>query len=330
MHFDRVYIEVSNICNLKCHFCPEVERAQQILSIENFENIIGQVKAYTDQVCLHVMGEPLAHPQFSELISICASHNVKVQITTNASLLNVKNLEALLATNVRQVNISLQSFAANLKSRDEQPKLERYIKAIFNFTELARLKRPDLYVQFRMWNEGASDSEREEQVNRRIIAKLEEHFATRIDHSKINLRFKKSAPLGGRFSLQFDSRFRWPDLNDEMISDQGFCHALTSHIAIHADGTIVPCCLDKEARINLGNIYETPFSAILESPRLQAMKMGFASGVLCESLCQRCDFISRFQTKAARLNLAANKNQKSDNKRQQTNLHLDVQARGIL
>ena len=125
-------------------------------------------------------------------------------------------------------------------------------------------------------------------------------------YSKINLRFKKTAPLGGRFSLQFDSRFRWPNLNDEMISEQGFCHALTSHIAIHADGTVVPCCLDKEARINLGNIYETPFAKILASPRLQAMKAGFATGDLCESLCQRCDFISRFEAKALRLKARPN------------------------
>jgi radical SAM protein with 4Fe4S-binding SPASM domain len=301
LRFDRVYIEVSNICNLKCHFCPEVERAQQILSIENFENIVSQVKDFTDQVCLHVMGEPLAHPQFSKLISICTSHNLKVQITTNATLLNAKNLEALLSPSVRQVNISLQSFAANLKPTDEQTQLDRYLKAIFNFTDLVRLERPDLYVQFRMWNEGAIENEREEQMNEKMLASLEQHFSRVIDQSKINLRFKKTAPLGGRFSVQFDSRFRWPNLSDEMITDQGFCHALTSHIAIHADGTIVPCCLDKEARINLGNIYETAFSEVLKSPRLQAMKLGFASGVLCESLCQRCDFISRFQTKAARL-----------------------------
>jgi radical SAM protein with 4Fe4S-binding SPASM domain len=301
LRFDRIYIEVSNICNLKCHFCPEVERGQQILAIENFENIISQVKNFTDQVCLHVMGEPLAHPKFAELISVCAKHKLKVQITTNATLLNAQNIAALLLPAVRQVNISLQSFAANLKSADYQKKLNRYLNSIFHFTDLAAELRSDLYIQFRMWNQGASDGELEEQVNQKILLNLEEHFGIAIDHSKIQLKFKKTAPLGGRLSVQFDSRFRWPNLEDEMISDIGFCHALTSHIAIHADGTVVPCCLDKEAKIVLGNIYKTSFSEILQSPRLQAMKSGFASGTLCESLCRRCDFISRFQSKATRL-----------------------------
>ncbi len=301
MRFDRIYIEVSNICNLKCHFCPEVERANQILALENFENILIQVKPHTDQVCLHVMGEPLAHPHFSELISLCEKHQLKVQITTNATLLSEKNLLALMSPTVRQVNISLQSFAANLKSTDYEAKLERYFQSIFRLTEMARQERPDLYIQFRMWNQGATDGPLEDQVNREMLLRLEKKFACEIDFSKINLRFKKTAPLGGRFSVQFDSRFRWPSMDDEILSEQGFCHALTSHIAIHADGTLVPCCLDKEAKINLGNIYQTAFSELLKSQRLQKMKIGFASGELCEGLCQRCDFINRFQDKAQRL-----------------------------
>jgi len=122
-----------------------------------------------------------------------------------------------------------------------------------------------------------------------------------VDFSKIDLKFKKSFPLGGRFSMHFDSRFRWPNMNDQVLGQIGFCHALTSHIAIHADGRVVPCCLDKEAKINLGNIFETDFSEILKSSRLLNMKAGFARGELCESLCQRCEFIQRFSSKAHRL-----------------------------
>lgn len=301
MHFNRIYIEVSNICNLQCHFCPEVERTNQVLSREKFESILKQVRPYTDQVCLHVMGEPLAHPEFSELVELCSQNHLQVQITTNATLLRNQNVTALLSPFVRQVNISLQSFAANLKSEDYYDKLERYLTPIFNLVKEAREKRPDLFIQFRMWNQGAEESELEAKVNRQMLLRLEEFFGVQIDFSKINLKFKKAYPLGGRFSVQFDSRFRWPNIDDEILSEDGFCHALTSHIAIHADGKIVPCCLDKEAKIELGNIFETPFAEILSSSRLQKMKAGFAKGKLFESLCQRCDFIQRFAGKADRL-----------------------------
>lgn len=302
MRFNRVYIEVSNICNLQCHFCPEVERANQILSKENFEEILRQVKPYTDQVCLHVMGEPLAHPDFASFVDLCSAAELQVQITTNATLLKPQNVEALLSKAVRQVNISLQSFAANLKSDDYFEKLERYLNSIFQFVDRACKERPDLYVQFRLWNQGAVESDLESKVNLEMLKRIEEKFQVQVDFSKINLRFKKSYPLGQKFSIQFDSRFRWPNMNDEILSDIGFCHALTSHIAIHADGKVVPCCLDKEAKIELGNIFETKFSEILASERLQNMKKAFAKGIACETLCQRCDFIQRFSLKANRLN----------------------------
>ncbi len=299
---NRIYIEVSNICNLQCHFCPEVERANQTLSKEKFEGVLTQVKPYTDQVCLHVMGEPLGHPDFNDLIGLCSKHQLKVLITTNATLLKPQNVLALLSSTVGQVNISLQSFAANLKSDDYFDKLERYLKGIFDFVDRARAERSDLYVQFRMWNQGATESPLEEHVNQEMLRRIEEKFAVKVDFSKINLQFKKSYPLGGKFSVQFDSRFRWPNIKDDILSDVGFCHALTSHVAIHADGKVVPCCLDKEAEIELGNIFETKLSEILKTKRSQDMKRGFAKGILAESLCQRCDFIKRFDNKAQKLN----------------------------
>ena len=308
MHFNRIYIEVSNICNLQCHFCPEVERANQILSTEKFTFILREVAPYTDQVCLHVMGEPLAHPEFSELVGECGQQNLKVQITTNATLLRPKNVLALLSPQVRQVNISLQSFAANLNSDEKsvgscQVKLQQYLDSIFEFSKKAQELRPDLFVQFRMWNDGAIESALEAEINSLMLKKVEEYFSVEIDFSKIDLQFKKSFPLGGRFSIQFDSRFRWPNMKDDILSEIGFCHALSSHIAIHADGKVVPCCLDKEAKINLGNIFETRFSEILEGSRLNKMKSGFAAGKLCEDLCQRCDFVTRFAGKAKRISL---------------------------
>ncbi len=305
MHLDRIYIEVSNICNLQCHFCPEVERGNQILSLEKFKFVLQQVRPFTSRVCLHVMGEPLAHPEFSGLIELCTQNQLEVLITTNATLLRIENVSALLSPAVSQVNISLQSFAANLKSSDYFDALERYLSPIFNFVDQAKLLRPDLYVQFRLWNQGAVESEIESRANQQILTKLEDKFSVQIDPTKIELKFKKSFPLGGRVSIQFDSRFRWPSLQDEVLSEQGFCHALTSHIAIHADGKVVPCCLDKEAKINLGNIFETNFSEILKSDRVQNMKRGFARGELCESLCKRCDFIQRFANKAARIKSAS-------------------------
>ena len=78
--FKRVYIEISNICNLQCSFCPTVDREKKIMGLPLFEKTIKQVAPLTEQVCLHLMGEPLAHPNFPQIIKICEQENVKINL----------------------------------------------------------------------------------------------------------------------------------------------------------------------------------------------------------------------------------------------------------
>ncbi len=94
--------------------------------------------------------------------------------------------------------------------------------------------------------------------------------------------------------LHFDTRFEWPDLENKSFGSNGRCNGLIGHIGIQADGTVVPCCLDKEAILNLGNCLETPLSDILNDKRATEMRDGFNNGKLVEDLCKRCDFIKRF------------------------------------
>jgi radical SAM protein with 4Fe4S-binding SPASM domain len=86
-------------------------------------------------------------------------------------------------------------------------------------------------------------------------------------------------------------------MQDPDQGEKGFCHALSQQIGIHADGTVVPCCLDKEAVIKLGNIFETPFEEILKSQRLLEMSKGFKNLQLKEELCRKCTYIKRFDGK---------------------------------
>ncbi|MEN9833948.1 MAG: hypothetical protein RL011_141 [Pseudomonadota bacterium] len=297
--YRRAYVEISNICNLQCHFCPEVERQKQVMTAEQFATLAPQLATLVDEVCLHLMGEPLNHPELASIIDICTKSRLPINLTTNGVLLNGARKDLLLSPIVRQVNISVHSFEANFPTRDVDPYLER----ILSFADEAERLRPDLYINLRLWDLKVGDEPAPN--NQRIREILVERFGVDLSPASINIKRRKQARLRGRLSAHFDSRFIWPSLALPKRSEQGFCHGLGSHFGIHANGTVVPCCLDKEAVINLGNSFREPLNDILGSDRAERIRSGFQSGVLREELCQKCPFIARFDKKATKLRAAA-------------------------
>lgn len=286
--FKRVYIEISNICNLQCSFCPVVDRDKKIMGLDLFEKTIKQVAPLTEQVCLHLMGEPLAHPEFEQIIKICEQEGVKINLTTNGILLNRYADLLSQSSAFHQVNFSIHSFKDNFKDKSIMP----YLTDILNFTKLAHQRHPEMYINYRLWN--IIETATQNDSNKDILKNIGTFFHVDIKED-IDVGSIKSKRIWNRVYLHFDSRFEWPHPSMPKISNQGFCHALSSHIGIHADGAVVPCCLDKEARLNLGNCSSKSLADILEDKRAKTMREGFAVRKLAEDLCQRCTYIKRFR-----------------------------------
>lgn len=286
--FHKVHIEISNVCNLQCSFCPEVVRTKKLMDTELFREIVKQVAPITEQVAFHLMGDPLVHPRLQEFVEICHEHDAKIFFVTNAVLLKEKQSELLLHPAFRQVNFSLHSFHDNYPERDST----EYLKRVFDYTERALELRPDLYINYRLWN--LQEVRGQASQNRQMLSKVGEHFGVPVPN-EVDVRKQKSFKLKGRLYLHFDTEFVWPDLSLPVLGTQGKCYGLDNHFGILADGTVVPCCLDKEGRISLGNVRKTPIAEILESPRAIRLIDGFKRRHLAEELCRRCNYIERFQ-----------------------------------
>ncbi|MEI8026154.1 MAG: radical SAM/SPASM domain-containing protein [Pseudomonadota bacterium] len=289
--FKRINIEVSNICNLKCSFCPEVERSQKVMSVSEFESLLGKVANVTEEVVPHLLGEPLNHPHIMELLDTAHRKNVRVNLTTNGVILSEQRMGVLLHPALRQVNISLQSFTDNFKGASPQT----YMAKISRFVVQAEQLRPDLYINLRFWDNDVivnslSPSD--------IMVSCSEAFQFSWSDVKVDVRRKKNFKIRDRLYLHFDSRFIWPRLDSEKLSEKGFCHGLSGHIGIHADGTVVPCCLDDKGVLALGNLHTQSLESILASPKAQNMLEGFKKGELREDLCQKCDYVKRFSRHA--------------------------------
>jgi MoaA/NifB/PqqE/SkfB family radical SAM enzyme len=285
--FSKVHVEISSICNLQCSFCPEVIREKKLMEPELFRRILAQVAPLTDQVAFHLMGDPLVHPKIEELVTITEEAGAKIFLVTNGVLLREKNESVLLRAPFRQVNFSLHSFPDNFGDKDPGPYLER----IFAWTERAFAERPDLYVNYRLWN--LTETKGSGPQNREILRRIEERFG-RIENLEIDVTTQKSRLVKSRLYLHFDTEFTWPGLDLPVLGSSGTCHGLSSHFGILVNGTVVPCCLDKEGAIPLGNVNDRPIADILGGSRAQAILKGFRERRLVEKLCQRCQYIERF------------------------------------
>lgn len=260
-----------------------------MMSLETFQKVIEQVATLTDQVTLHLMGDPLVHPKLSEFIQICKAHQVPVFFVTNGVLMNEVKEEILLDPIIRQVNFSLHSFHDNYGDKD--PSI--YLGKIFRFTERAFKERPDLYINYRLWNLDEPLGVGEQ--NKSMLQRIATHFNFNVNED-LDVRRNKSAKVSNRLYMHFDTEFTWPALDLPTLGERGTCYGLSSHFGVLADGTVVPCCLDKEGKIPLGNVETEDILSILENSRSQKILTGFKNNKLVESLCQKCNYITRFNS----------------------------------
>ncbi len=273
--FKKVYIEISNICNLSCSFCPGTKRAPKMMDVNEFKTVIAKVKPFTDYVYFHLLGEPLLHPDLEEFLKICEEKELKVIITTNGTLLK-KRIELLLNSDSHyKTVISLHSFEAN-----QNQNFDNYIADCLDYAQTAEGKK---IVVLRLWNSGGEDK-----LNRVILEKIEYRFPAPWRDTR------GGKQIGNNIYIQFGDKFDWPDIKSNDQSDTAFCYGLRDQIGILADGTVVPCCLDNNGEINLGNIFNSNLNDIISTPRAQSIYNGFSNRTACEELCKKCTFARKF------------------------------------
>ena len=288
--FERLYIEISNICNLQCSFCPEVLREKKILSPEDFRKFAVQAKPLTKQVCLHLMGEPLAHPQFSEIMDICDELGLKIFLTTNATLLKKHAAKLLKWKSLEQINFSVHSFFAN----PEKISLHEYLQPVLDFCDQSLALQAPFYINLRLWNLEKTNLQKNQNLN--VFAIINPHFKVELNEN-IDVKLQKSKNVTGKIYVHFDTEFIWPDLSQQLRSSEGSCYGLRKQLAIHANGDVVPCCLDKERVLLLGNAHNSSIADIMKSERAVKIKTGFERGELVEELCRKCQYADRFRKK---------------------------------
>lgn len=281
--YSRAYIEITNICNMNCSFCHGHSRAPKKMSRDEFSTILKKLDGVTKYLYFHLMGEPLTHPDLPEFIEMAANRGFKPMITTNGTLLSRRGFELLSVCDentkkphLHKINISLHSFEG-----DNSEKYQKYLSEISDFAKKASAF--GVIVVLRLWNKGFDGGN-----NDIALDFLRKNIEGEWAENTRGLRIRE------KLFLEYGDRFEWPDREAQSFGDEVTCYGLRDHFGILSDGTVVPCCLDSDGIIALGNIFSDDLNKVLSSPRAIAMKRGFECRRAAEELCRRCQYAQRF------------------------------------
>lgn len=263
--FKKIYVEITNFCNLNCPFCLKTSRSKHNLTFDEFKHILDEIKPYTKYLYFHVLGEPLIHPLINEFIDY-ASKDFYVNITTNGYLIN--NIKT---NNIRQINVSLHSFSDKY-NKD----LNSYLNDIFSFENISS---KDTYINYRLWVDTPYYGD--------IKKAIENRYHIYINDEENNIKLKDNV------YLNFSHKFDWPEDNNSAECYSGVCYALKDHIAILSNGDVTACCLDGNGTLSFGNIFSDSLSNIISSDSFTNMKKELISGKRSNKLCQKCNFLFR-------------------------------------
>ena len=275
----RIYIENTNICNLTCSFCSTHHRENKMLSLDEFSSIIQDVKQYTKYIYLHVQGEPLTHPDFNKILYICDENEMQVQLVTNGTFL-YKYLDIYSHPSLRKISISLQSIEY------QSVNLEDYMHTLITFIDYsATFKHP--IVEVRFWRNDHYDLPK----TKKCIDILNEKYTLSLTERNNHYRIKEN------IYVDFDNMFSWPDLENMPLEKNGTCLGAKTQIAILSNGDVVPCCLDTDAHVLLGNIFKNDLNTILHDEPYKKLAKEFNDHKIENPFCLRCTYRLRFSKK---------------------------------
>ena len=274
--YSRVYLEITNICNRSCSFCPGTKRPPRRMTCKEFDILTDKLVGVTEYLYLHVMGEPLTHPDLIELIRIAKVKGFRVAITTNGTLIR-RLADELISSGVYKVNISVHSFETGT---DEEH--VSYLTDLLTFAD--RASGAGVLTVFRLWNRGYDEGR-----NISVLSMLKEYF------TEPWCEGERGARIRPKLHLEYGERFDWPSMDIEPLGQRVFCYGLGDHFAVLSDGSVVPCCLDKDGDVTLGNLFEESIDDILSSERAVSIHEGFCNKTAVEELCKRCGYARRFK-----------------------------------
>ncbi len=317
--FQRIHLELTNRCNFSCVFCPDAKmtRRRGLMDEGLAKSALDQISRLdlAEKVTFHVMGEPLLHPGFFNILDHAGRLNIRVGLTTNGALLVPETIRRIAERDLHQIDISLQtpqrdSFAATRGTRVD---FDRYRERLLDLlTACAVRPSPPIFkirimtTRFagRMRDQlgipdflGTADALRETILEwTRLVRERLKTGPT--DSEDLQRRIKRITIYGWNVieisPKVFIETYVLTDWGNAFGQDtiieagHGYCFGMRDHFAILYSGDVVLCCVDFDGRTSIGNLAQSSLLDILNSPELESIMKGFKKGRLIHPYCRRC------------------------------------------
>ncbi|GJL78067.1 MAG: radical SAM protein [Nitrospinaceae bacterium] len=319
----RIHVELTNVCNFDCTFCPkqEMTRKYEYMDYERVCSIIDQVAEYNlaEKITFHVMGEPFMHPRFFDILDYAAKLKVKTGITTNGTYLNEEMAARLEKVTVSQLNISLQTpdeesyktrKARRMEFDEYQKRILQFIGACLNHRKPPKLKVHFLNTQIKSdvpgedWSLGTMNVINNTKELRQTFGRWAKEVhkicppMTAEEITDVEKRIEKLSTFKWNVvnvapNIFFETYIldTWGNafVGDGVIPTKvGYCSALTDHFAILCNGDMTYCCKDYNGNTKSGNVFERPIVDILNNDHIIAAISGFMDNKVVHPYCQKC------------------------------------------
>ncbi len=273
--FKRIYVELSNYCNLNCIFCTPDTKNNRMLTYEEFAHVLEEIKPYTNEICLHILGEPLIHPHFFEIVKLINKNEMKVMLSTNG-LQIIKLKDMLNEIRIDTWNISLH---ATYQLSNESRSI--FFKELLPFIDEYQSKYNATF-HLRLWADSNEIIFKNNVEIKNLLFRHYEYYG----EIKPRIRFRE------RIILAYEEEFTWPSLKTEEYS-HGYCLGTKTHIGILANGEVVACCLDAKGYTSFGNIFQKSLTEILNSDVFLKTNQAFKDNKCYLELCKHCTYKRR-------------------------------------
>jgi len=266
----RVYLEITNACNLNCPFCTNL-KGHDYLTLQEIDNYTDQIKPYCNYLYLHILGEPTLHPYFDNILDLLDKKGFALQLVTNGTLLN-KYPNILNHQCLRKLSISLHS----INNSDVDSKYFDTIERLIDINTNTKIE-----LRFYDFNH------------------LDNNLSNYVKHLQTKYNFdptckKDSYKLKENTYIYMQELFNWPSIDDPIISYNGKCHGGIDMIAINSKSDVTICCLDPKAYNKIGNLKKDTLEDILNSELYKTYINNFKNNKITSELCAKCSYRLRF------------------------------------
>ncbi len=313
---NKIYFELSNICNFRCDFCPITlsKRKKEYLSFELLRKGINEIvkERITDTVSFHLLGEPLLHPGIFDAVVYAKKHGLRVELTTNGSLLTEKNVSKIIDSDIDQITISMQTNNCDHHlARNTEIPFNEYYQKILKAIQMMKQTSNAIEIQVSLMNTSTGkyfmvDSplaieSKGRGFKQELSAVIYDIYSTldiKISYDeihrkllKINTDSLKIIKIDKQISVFIQLFADWGNtFTSKKVSPAiiGYCGILLKNIAVLSNGEVTICCVDYDGETSLGNLRTDSLMSLLTSEKVKTLQDGLRKWRFIHPQCQRC------------------------------------------